>query len=132
MAKGFKTCSNCGLEVKGVRTKVCPYCQTSFAFKPKALRPIKGKDIKWTELQAGDIIKILQGSGPYWLNEDGEKICMGYYGKFKVKRIVDNGIEAYPYNNKIESGLCYIYMGPAVMSKYGTHLEPHTIRKLAI
>lgn len=27
MAKGVKTCSNCGKEVRGPRTRVCPHCQ---------------------------------------------------------------------------------------------------------
>jgi len=138
----YKTCPKCSTRC-GVRTHSCPQCheilynkeaklltKNKFRDKPIKLKKIfvAPKKIQWTELQPGDIIKVLNGTGPYQII-NGERICMGYAGKFKVKELDDDGIYAYPVKAS-ESGHCYIYMGKEVLSKWGTNLSPHKIRKV--
>jgi len=107
-----------------------PATKNKFRDKPIKLKKlvIRPKKIQWTELQPGDIIKVLAGTGPYQII-NGEKICMGYAGKFRVYELNEDGIYAYPVKAR-ESGHCYIYMGKETLSKWGTTLSPHKIRKV--
>lgn len=139
MPRGLKICPKCGRQT-GPRAKNCPNkkCGYKYTFKPSALRKPKGEKIDWRQLQRGDVIKIIMGSGPYWISkyekdEEGNplKIPMGYYGKYTVKSIDKEGIHAYPLKAK-GSGHCYIYMGKKKIGKSGTHIRSHKIRKLKI
>ena len=123
MAK--KQCPDCGLMV-GVRTKNCPDCDHKFLIRKRGARP---KQVEWTELKRGDVIKCVQGTGPYWVNkETGERVGFNFRGKYKVDFIDRKGIGAYPEKNKTESGFCYIYMGKPKFSKEsGIHSRPHKI-----
>ena len=127
MPRGHKQCPQC-YKLTGPRTKICS-CGFKFLFKLKSLRPPKTQVIDWTLLEHGDLIKVKQGSGPYWLDEDGEKMPMGYKGIFRVKRLDSQGIHAYPVKSP-DSGHCYIYMGKKTRAETGTFMRPHRIRKL--
>jgi hypothetical protein len=107
MPKGLKSCTDCGRET-GVRTKVCE-CGKKFWFKPPVLR---GKEINWQELEVGEIIKIIQGTGTYWYNsENGEKIYMNDKAKMKVVKKSSQGLQViskygFSYLDMVSEGYC--------------------------
>ena len=123
MAK--KKCPQCGIML-GVRTKQCPECEHKFHIKKGVPKP---KMVDWTELKKGDIIKCVQGNGPYWIDKStGERFGFNFRGKYKVEFIDNKGIGAYPERNNTESGFCYIYMGGSrYNSETGIQNEPHKI-----
>lgn len=86
--------------------------------------------VDWRLLKPGDYIKVLSGSGPFWVRKNGEREPMGYYGKFRVSRVGEDGIHAYPTDTK-NSGHCYIYMGPKRIGSTGMRNRPHKIRQIA-
>jgi hypothetical protein len=94
------------------------------------MRPVNGKTINWHKLERGDVIKVLKGSGSYTMI-DGEKVCMGYYGKYRVKYVDANGIHAYPVKAP-EAGHCYINMALKTTkpNDKGIIHRPHKIRRL--
>ena len=134
MAK--KECSGCG-SMLGGRTKECPDCGYKFLIKKRGPRP---KEIDWTELKTGDIIKVVTGTGPYYLSKDkpGERIMMGEKGMFEVAEIIDSG----PRNRGIYGHQLYgrsgkshyrewIYMGESYYNDaYSLNKEPHRIKVL--
>ena len=129
MPRGQKTCPSCN-SLTGPRTKICS-CGHKFHFKPAIFKTPRGKSIDWTTLEKGDIIKCINGHGPYYLSKDnpGEKIGFNYKGKYKVRGTTEKGIEAFPYQNKRETGgYCFIYMGePEYCEDMSIHREPHKI-----
>ena len=133
LSRGQKLCKNC----KGVnasRQRVCKHCDTPFVLKNT---PIKGEIKDWRLLEKGTLIKVIQGTGPYFISkrdsEDGlagEKICMGNTGVYKVVGLDNTGIVVYGAALK-NAGYSYIYMGPSRKSNTtGTYLEPHRIKLL--
>ena len=121
-----KECPSCGLRV-GVRTKNCPECDWKFRIVKRGPKP---KPVNWRELKRGDIIKCVQGTGPYWISpETGEKVGFNHRGKYEVRFLDSKGIGAYPHKgNRTESGFCYIYMGKSKYNKKtGIHSQPHKI-----
>ena len=136
MPRGKKKCDKCDRET-GVRTKVCPKCGTHFMFKPKSRRRVKTSTLEdWQSLQRGQIIKAVQGYGPYHLNNDGDRVSDGYTGLYKVRCLEKEGIGAYPVGrrhsvNAHHGGYCFIYMGPKKPCKIGLNEhweEPHKIK----
>ena len=131
MAK--KSCSGCGNKV-GVRTKECPDCGHKFVIKKRGPRP---KEIEWTELKTKDIIKVVIGTGPYFLSKDkpGERIMLGEKGRFEVVELYDKGprsrgivgrqvTERGHRANVVE----FIYMGETYYSDdMCSHNAPHKI-----
>lgn len=128
--RGQKSCSKCGT-INGARAYSCRNCHESFEVKNKhgiKLKKISKKPItNWQELNEEDCIKVLAGSGPYYL-ENGIKDCVGHAGKFIIKSIKDDGIVAYGISKK-NSGFVYIYMGPKQESPVVPNLirSPHKI-----
>ena len=89
MPKGQKTCPSCG-KTCGCRSLSCPHCDASFGLESKAKKPIpkppkrkrsKVEQVKWNELEQGMFIKVIQGTGPYYLNKECQYESMGYHGK---------------------------------------------------
>lgn len=144
MPRGCKTCKGCGVE-NGPRAFVCKGCGQAFTFKhmDEAEPASSGvttthkltkisKLVDWRSLVRGDRIKVVAGSGPYWPSKEreGEKIPMGYHGKFTVAYLDANGIHA--HGNKKEGSLahCYIWMGPKVETPSGLVRKAHKVIKL--
>tara|TARA_R100001509_G_scaffold165068_1_gene144981 strand:- start:1655 stop:2050 length:396 start_codon:yes stop_codon:yes gene_type:complete len=125
--KGQKTCQKCNTKT-GPRTKVCKKCGHHFAFKFRGRR-VKTNEIKdWRCLKRGDIIKSVQGYGPYWINEDGEREFCGNYGLFRVRYIEKDGIGAYPYGTKQRNGgFHFLYMGKQKTSITGGVSRSHKL-----
>jgi len=84
-----KECPECKSLVHA-RVSFCRKCKHTFYIKKNVKRELLAKN--WRDLEAGDVIKVITGSGPYYLSKDnpGEKLMMGPKGKFEVLEIVDN------------------------------------------
>jgi len=125
--KGQKTCDKCQTQT-GPRTKVCKKCGNHFVFKFKGRR-IKTDELKdWKSLKRGDVVKSIQGHGPYWVNEQGERESCGYYGLFRVRRVEVEGIGAYPYGSKQKNGgYHFLYMGKDKESLVGGIIRAHKL-----
>ncbi len=127
MGRGHKTCKHCGATT-GPRAHNCPACGKAFTFKSEVVA-VEDKAFDWRELQKGDLIKVVSGSGPYFKGE-ADRIYMGYHGVFRVQWVDDKGIHAYPVKAK-EAGHCYIYMGERVKESIGGLVQkPHRVRKI--
>ena len=128
-----KECGNCGLSV-GVRTKECPDCGYKFLIRKRGPRP---KEIDWAELKPGDTIKVVTGTGPYFLSKDrpGEKLMMGHKGVFEVIELygLDKpkgcGVVGRQITNRSRSSYReHIYMGESWYNDdLSLHEEPHKI-----
>lgn len=133
----------------GVRAKACVECGEIFERKVKLISQEKQADIRatkdgdisfdWATLQKGDRIKSLKGHGPYTVVEKDllgngilskERVAMGYYGKFKVIEVQEDGILAIGNHREGENATCFIYMGTPCLSPYGIYREPHKLVKL--
>jgi len=125
--KGKKTCTKCNT-LTGPRTKICKKCGEHFVFKVRGRR-IKTNELKnWESLKRGDVVKSVQGYGPYWINEEGERESLGYYGLFKVRYVEKDGIGAYPYGNKQKhGGFHFLYMGKEQKSITGGISRSHKL-----
>tara|TARA_R100000700_G_C3120279_1_gene109580 strand:- start:287 stop:682 length:396 start_codon:yes stop_codon:yes gene_type:complete len=125
--KGQKTCAKCQTKA-GPRTKICKKCGEHFVFKFRG-RKVKTNELKdWKSLKRGDVVKSIQGYGPYWINEDGERESLGYYGLFKVRYVEKDGIGAYPYGAKQRhGGFHFLYMGKEKESITGGISRSHKL-----
>ena len=135
--KPEKKCNECGTS-SHARSSACKNCGYVFYVKKKELEVQLAKD--WRNLQAGDVIKVISGSGPYFLSKDkpGEKIMMGQKGKFEVMEVYDDGpkccgIYAYQLYGRASKSHYreWIYMGESYYKEdVSLHKEPHRIRVL--
>ena len=129
--RGQKLCNSCQ-SVNAARQRVCKQCGHQFISKNT---PISGEIKDWKSLQKGTLIKVIQGTGPYFISKKdsdeglaGEKICMGNTGVYKVVGVDDKGIIVYGGSPK-NSGFTYLYMGNARISQTtGTYLEAYRIK----
>jgi len=128
MAKGKKTCDNCGAST-GPRAYICKKCNTPFVFKVKSKEKRNTKiirDFNWRELVRGDRIKV--NGGPYFVSK-GEFIPMGYRGRFVVESLDSNGILAWGLDK--HQGFCHIYMAGDIQNKEtGVWKTAHKLLKL--
>jgi hypothetical protein len=133
LQRGQKLCPHCE-EINASRQRVCKYCDREFISKNT---PIKGEVKDWQQLEKGTFIKVVQGTGPYYISkrdsEDsraGERICMGITGVYNVVGVSEKGILAYGASLK-NGGFTFIYMGPSTLSTVtGTYLEAHRIKRV--
>lgn len=155
MARGQKICPSCSNSM-GPRTLVCK-CGYDFGItKPlkfdrvpanetisqavervkhaKAAAKVRKPRSKTVDnhkiLAPGDKIKVT-GGGSYVLNKDGDKIRIGYKGRFVVKGVDQNGIFAYGNKKEGEQAMCYIWMGRNLLTKAGVHRRAHKVMKVA-
>lgn len=120
-----KICIKCGAKC-GVRTKECS-CGQPFHVKTKKAVKHKLAAIDWKELKKGDTIKSISSHGPWRPSQDGTTIYMGEYGIIKVDKLDDKGIHGYNQ----DGSHCYLYMGEDFVSKTGTNMSAHKIKKTA-
>lgn len=121
--KGKKICPECQ-ELNAARSYQCKFCRHIFDFSSQ------DNNFDWKSLKNGDLIKTKFGSGPYWMTSDEEpkKIPMGYYGKFKVIRVMQDGILARGY--KENNMTMFLYMGEDMIAPTGTFMQKHVIKKI--
>lgn len=121
LKRGQKLCKGCNT-INGVRSFNCKSCGNAFVMKsgPK-VGVIKKHKIKkfrkqlvedYNTLLPGDLIKVIQGSGPYHTDVEGVQHSIGPKGKFRVKSILPNGIMAASDYGAQE----FLYMGPVMKS----------------
>jgi|6_EtaG_2_1085325.scaffolds.fasta_scaffold06551_3 hypothetical protein len=133
LKRGQKLCPECG-GVSASRSFICKYCRHEFVAKKT---PIKNEIMDWKNLEIDTYIKVVQGTGPYFLaqydSEDGragERIRMGHTGVFKVVGMDNKGLHTYGASHK-NAGFAFIYMGPTCVSPHtGMNLEPHRIKQV--
>ena len=131
LKRGQKRCPECQ-NINAVRQRVCKYCKYPFQCKNS---PIVGEVKDWEQLEKGTLIRVVQGTGPYFISKrdsedglSGEKICLGYTGVYKVMGIENTGIRVYGATPR-NSGYTFLYMGPVDYSEAtGTYQEPHRIK----
>ena len=130
-----KECPECSTLVHA-RVSFCRNCNHTFYVKKNVQQELLAKN--WRDLQAGDIIKAISGSGPYFLSRDkvGERIMLGQKGNFEVLEICDQGPRScgilarqlFPRGRKSHYRE-YIYMGESFYNEdMSTHMEPHKIK----
>ena len=130
-----KKCPECS-GICHARRSECKDCGYVFFKKKKDKQEELAKN--WRNLQAGDVIKCIAGSGTYFASKDnvGERIMMGQKGLFEVVEI--------HYNSKRSCGIIgrkifagrvrssyreYIYMGESYYEENTClHKCPHKIR----
>ena len=121
---GQKACSSCD-ELNGVRAFECKNCGTEFKMK-KARRGHKKKHVEdFTTLQKGDLIRVVGGSGNYWVAENGDKHYFTDRGKYIVRYIEKDGIMA----TGPQGGTDFLYMGKLTRSPLLNNMwrSPHKI-----
>jgi len=135
-----KECPKCKSLVHA-RVSFCRNCKHTFYIKKNVEQDMLAKN--WRDLQAGDVIKVISGSGSYFLskhnkNPDGSplKISLGHKGKFEVVQIVDQGSKSCGivgrqlYARERRASVTeFIYMGEAYYNDdMCSHNEPHRIK----
>lgn len=131
LKRGQKMCKNCST-INGVRSFNCKNCNHPFVMKSGKKAPteevavITSKKVKrfkinktrkipvsdHTTLFKGDLIKVVQGSGPFHTDQDGNINYLGNKGKYTVSEILPDGIMvSSPYGSRE-----FLYMGPEVKS----------------
>lgn len=126
----YKICLKCSGK-NGVRTLVCKHCSSSFTEKAHSGKE-KSLIEDWTELKKGDLIKIKQGSGPYYLLSNGEKQYLSISGKVRVISIEELGFWAVHYRLRDNRGHFFVYMGKTCRSPIDKSLirKRHNISRI--
>ena len=128
LKRGQKRCTSCKT-INPVRIRLCKNCGVNFIRKNT---PVKNEVKSWQDLEVGSFIRIVQGTGPYFISDvdspdgkAGERICLGNTGVYKVMKLDSRGIYAYGASRK-NGGFTYLYMGKPYRAKEtGTFLEPY-------
>ena len=109
--RGQKICEECGC-VNGVRAYECKQCDHPFKMKKYRKGNKKKKVDDHMTLNEGDVIRVVGGSGPYYTNENGEKLYLTDRGKYLVNDVDKLGIHTHG-----KHGYSYLYMGKRCRSK---------------
>jgi len=108
LKRGQKKCSKCG-EINGARSYECKNCHSEFLIrkkrKKKRVLPIED----WGGLEPGTLVKVCSGSGPYYVDEKGEKHFFTEKGIYRVFKVDIEGLHCY---NDQGGSYSFIYMGP--------------------
>ena len=137
LKRGQKLCKNCN-QINGARAHVCKHCNSEFIKKTDSVISNNKKRRKrfkkydsinnWQELSSGDSIKVIRGSGPYYIGENGDKQYLSDAGIYSVISSDSKGLVVYGNNG----GYGYIYMGPEEKSPTlpNVYRSPHKILKI--
>tara|TARA_R110002110_G_scaffold135681_1_gene319881 strand:+ start:96 stop:530 length:435 start_codon:yes stop_codon:yes gene_type:complete len=133
LKRGQKLCKKCD-SVNAARSRLCSSCGSAFIAKNT---PIKNEIMDWRSLQKGELFRVVQGTGPYFVctrgSEEsvaGDKIYMGCKGKYEVVNVLGNGLMCKGIG-KNSCGLEFLYMGSKELSKNtGINKEPHRLIKI--
>jgi hypothetical protein len=133
LKRGQKICKKCNT-INACRSRSCKDCANPFISKNI---PIKNEITDWRNVELGTYIKVVQGTGPYFVSKKdteeskiGERVCMGDTGVFRVLGIDKKGLRVHGASGK-NSGFSYLYMGtPTVSKTTGINLDPYRIKKI--
>ena len=131
MGKGQKVCPECNT-VNGARAYQCKVCDYAFPNKHGRIRYSKRPVRDWRELKRGDCVRVVGGSGSYYVSPDtGERTYMSSKGKYKVHTVTYNGILAYGIG-KNNTGCEFIYMGKHEQSSLCDNMynAPHKLIRI--
>ena len=131
MGKGQKVCPECNT-VNGARAYQCKVCDYAFPNKHGRIRYSKRPVRDWRELKRGDCVRVVGGSGSYYVSPDtGERTYMSSKGKYKVHTISRDGIVAYGIG-KNNTGCQFIYMGVHKQSNLVDNMfnSPHKLVRI--
>ena len=131
MGKGQKVCPECNT-VNGARAYQCKVCDYAFPNKHGRIRYSKRPVRDWRELKQGDCVRVVGGSGSYYVSPDtGERTYMSSKGKYKVHTISRDGIVAYGIG-KNNTGCEFIYMGKHEQSSLCDNMynAPHKLIRI--
>ncbi len=109
--RGVKVCENCGC-ANGVRAYECKECDHPFKMKKLRKRRKRIPVEDHMTLRRGDTIRVVGGSGDYYIDKDGLKHYFTDRGKYTVYSVDHKGIQAYGSH-----GYTYIYMGKRCRSR---------------
>lgn len=116
--RGQKLCKQCD-EINGVRSANCKKCGAAFSVKLKEKVEKKKKRRKknkpqvyvvhdWENLIKGQRIKVIGGSGPYFIDDQGMRHYYTDRGYYQVQGVDKQGIHTY---NEKYGGYQFLYMG---------------------
>jgi hypothetical protein len=130
-----KACPQCDA-ANHARSSNCKSCDHTFYVRKSKEQELLAAN--WRDLKKGDIIKVITGSGPYYLSKDkpGEKIMLGQKGRFEVSEVIDQGIRscgifAHQLRGRAtrENVREYIYMGEQCYDDdMSVYRNPHKIK----
>jgi hypothetical protein len=139
LKRGQKLCKNCN-NTNGARAHVCKNCGHEFVAKTEGAKVGKTQRRKklkkyttvdnWKELVKGDRIKVVRGTGTYYVNDAGDKQYLADAGIYNVISSDDKGLTVYAN----DGGFGYIYMGPEEPSSTLPNVfrSPHKVLKVNI
>ena len=133
LKRGQKRCCKCSF-VNAARSRKCCNCRGLFKRKN---RKIKNEIIDWKHLERGDLFRVVNGTGPYYIltrdcgeGEKGERLSLGLRGTYSVYEVRGNGIRVRGTTNK-NAGFDYLYMGDDFFCEETlTHRKTHRIVKV--
>ncbi len=121
IGRGQKLCPQCS-KTCGPRSYTCPHCRFEFkaggtVAEAKPAKKLKRKNkchvTDWKALEIGNRIKVLQGTGDYYISkESGERVYMQDPGLYKIEGVNEDGLVVQGRN-----GHGFIYMGESKVSK---------------
>ena len=133
LKRGQKLCKKCK-SINAARQRICIVCKQEFTLKNT---PIKHEIKDWKSLQKGEAFRVVNGTGPYYVlsrdcgeGEKGDRIFMGAKGKYIVRAVSEQGIQAF---SKTARGGYYefVYMGKNSFSQeLNIHSRAHRIVKI--
>lgn len=135
LKRGQKICKKCDC-INAARSRLCKECGNPFISKNT---PIKNEVKDWRSLEKGDCLKVIQGTGPYYVckreteeGNAGDKIYMGSKGKYEVISVDSKGLICKGIGKK-NCGVEFVYMGEKKLSEYtGITKEPHRLVKIKV
>lgn len=132
LGRGKKLCPECE-SINAARSYKCKVCKYQFKIK-KTKR--KNEVKQWKDLEHGDIIKVVSGTGPYFLAkendlgkniEKGDRVYTGHRGAFEIIKVVADGLVCFGLS-KDNRGFCFLYMGKKRYNeKFGEWQEAYQI-----
>ena len=134
LKRGQKCCKNCQT-INAARQRICIECRKPFQLKNT---PIKNEVKDWKDLQKGDMFRVVNGTGPYYVlkrdcgeGQEGEKLFIGSKGKYIVKKIDHNGIQAWSISPPGSFSHEFVYMGKnGYCEELNLHQRAHRIIKI--
>ena len=122
--RGIKKCPSCGTS-NGARAFSCKSCDHDFPTKKK--RKVRRLPIEnWQEIEPDSLVRILNGSGPYYIDSNGDRHYFSEAGIYRVVGLDENGLHCYSEKG---GGYSFIYMGPEQRSKLANcvYRSPHKL-----
>jgi|TARA_R110002012_G_C11427846_1_gene589064 hypothetical protein len=104
--RGQKACPECGT-INGVRSYNCKQCDYEFPMKKRRKGKRRKRVENWRELRDGDRVRVIGGSGPYYIDpESGERTYLSERGEYVIKAVDHLGLKTYG-----NGGYSFLYMG---------------------